>query len=390
MVVSVAVHGHCDPWFNEVQEAFKENFERGEEHGAAVCAIVDGRMVVDLWAGVAVRNPQQPWQRDTMANVYSATKGVSSLCLLHLADRGGLDLSQPVCSYWPEFATAGKGDVTVAQLLSHQAGLAAIDKPLPHQALYSQDTMARALAEQVPNFPLGSGHGYHAQTFGFLVAELVRRVAGISLGQYLRREIAGPRGIDFFIGFGPELDHRVARVTRPLGQTPPLGQPDFLSIFRSEPDSLTSVAFNNPKPKPGAVNTRAFRAAEMPGSNGHGTARALAQLYASAAGALDNRPLLSAEALAWCHQNLVDGPDQVLRVRTSFGAGFLRSHDAPFARMGASASESAFGHPGMGGSMGCADPAAGLGFGYVVNRASASILVDERARRLLDACTAAL
>lgn len=389
MVDKAVVSGVCDPWFSAVQDVFEQHFSDGLEQGAAVCVIVDGQIVVDLWAGATTRAQATPWQRDTIVNCYSATKGVSALCIHKLADEGRIDLDARVAKYWPEFGELGKERVTVAQLLSHQAGLSAIERPFAHESLYQHSVIAAALAAQAPSYPPGTSHSYHAQTFGFLVGELVRRVTGETLGEYLANSIAGPRGLDFQIGFGDGLDHRVAQVSRPLGALPPPGQPDLLSVFKQEPTSLTARAFRNPRPKPGAVHTRAYRAAELPGSNGHGTARALAGLYGAALG-IWGQPLLSAAALRRCCEVVVDGHDEVLRVPTRFGEGFMISAERDGARMGVGASNKTFGHPGMGGTMGCADPSAGLAFGYTVNRAAASILIDPRANRLLDAAFASI
>lgn len=385
----VPVHGECDPWFSRVREVFAELACREAAYGSAVCVIVEGRKVVDLFAGTASRRQARPWRDETLVNVYSATKGVSAMCVHTLVDRGLLELSRPVARYWPEFAAHGKGEVTIAQLLSHQAGLAAVAEPLPAEARYDWPRMIAALERSSPEPPPGQGHAYHAQTFGFLLGELVRRVTGGTLGRYLREEIAGPRGIDFWIGLGPEHDDRVAHVTRPLGLKPPPGQPDLTRVFQEESGSLSARAFGNPQPEPGAVNTRAFRAAELPGSNGHGHARALAQLYAAAVSAW-GPPLLSPTALSACFEPLVDGEDLVLRLPTRFSAGFLCKSDAPGSEFGHGSGPHTFGHPGMGGSLGCADPAAALGFGYVTNCASASIVIDTRPSVLLDACYACL
>lgn len=384
MTADVEVFGHCDPWFEPVREAFALHFARGLEHGASVALAIDGELVVDLWAGVASRRDGLAWERDTLVNLYSATKGVSALCLHLLADEGAIELDAPVASYWPEFAAGGKGEIRVRDVMCHRAGLAAIERPLPHDALYDHDRIATALAAQAPAWQVTEGHGYHPQTFGFLLGELVRRVSGRSLGTFVAERIAGPLGADLHIGLGPEHDPRVAHVTRPLGATPPPGQPDLLAVFKREPGSLTARAFANPSPSHGAVGTRAFRAAEIPGSNGHGNARALAQIY----GAVAAGELLSPAAVSACQQECAMGLDKVLRVVTRFGPGFMLSQ----AQGGGwfSPRSQAFGHPGMGGALGFADPAAGLGFGYAMNRAGASILVGERPRRLVEACYACL
>ncbi|HEX4354433.1 MAG TPA: serine hydrolase domain-containing protein, partial [Polyangiales bacterium] len=342
---------------------------------------VEGRLVVHLWAGLADRSERKAWREDTLVNVYSTTKGIGALCVQRLIDRGELDLDARVARDWPEFAAAGKGDITLRQLLGHRAGLAVLTPKLPHSALYDPQTMANALANEAPHWPPGSAHGYHALTFGFLLGELVRRVSGVTLGQYLRSQIAAPLEADVHIGLGPEDDARVAKVTRPLGEATPAGEVDLLRVWKSEPDSLTARAFNNPAPQPGAINTRAWRAAEMPSSNGHATALGLSRVYAAA---VDPRAgLLSAAGIARCSEEISYGKDLVLRVPTRFGPGFMLSQADGSGRIGPNLRS--FGHPGMGGSLGFADPDARIGFGYVMNRAGANILVGERPRRLIDA-----
>lgn len=377
--MSVQIHGECDPWFEPVREVFVDSFARGTERGAAVAVVIDGRPVVDLWGGVASARDKRGWQRDTIVNVYSAGKGIAALCLHRLADRGLIDLEATVASYWPGFAAEDKGAITVGQLLRHEAGLAAIDAPLPHDALYDQAAMAAALEVQAPLWVPGDGHGYHAQTFGFLVAELVQRVAGVGIGQYVRDEIAGPLGADFHFGVGAQDDARIAEVTRPLGLAPAPGQPDLAAVFRQQPTSLTTRAFCNPEPDRGAVNSRRWRAAEIPGSNGHGNARALASIYGALAAGTD---LLSAAAVARCGRGGAASEDRILRLPTRFGLGFMLSQLTGPGHF--SDHPGAFGHPGMGGSLGFADPGAGLGFGYTMNLAGASILVGERPARLAE------
>lgn len=386
---AVDIHGTCDARFAAVRAVFEHNFRELREIGAAVAVYADGHKVVDLYGGVRERTGQAPaWTSDSLVNVYSSTKGLAALCVQHLIDRGVLDPDARVASYWPEFAYAGKQDISVATLLAHRAGLAAITRRLPQQAIYNQQLMASALADQEPFWPPGTQHGYHAQTFGFLLAEIVRRAAGQTLGQYLREHIAGPLAADAYIGLPETLDARVAKVTRPLGEQPPADEVDLMAVWKREPGSLTALAFNNPAPQPGAVQTRAYRAAELPSSNGHASALGLARIYAAASGSpprelTSGARVFSAACVERCTEEHSYGDDLVLRVRTRFGPGFMLSQPAGSGRFGPNSRS--FGHPGMGGSLGFADPDAGLGFGYVMNRAGAGILIDERPRRLIDA-----
>jgi CubicO group peptidase (beta-lactamase class C family) len=368
---------------------FETNFRDLREIGAAVAVYIDGHKVVDLWGGVRERTGDKPaWTQDTLVNVYSCTKGLAALCVQQLIDRGKLDPDAPVAQYWPEFERQGKGEISLNTLLSHAAGLPAIMRRLPAQAVYNQPLMAAALADQAPHWIPGTAHGYHAQTFGFLLAEIVRRVAGCSIGQYLREQIAGPLGADAYIGLPAELDARVARVTRPLGEPTPEGEVDLTAVWKREPESLSALAFNNPPPQPGAAQTRDWRAAELPSSNGHASALGLARIYAAASGsAARDRPasteLFSAEARERCSKELRFGADLVLRIRTRFGPGLMLSQPQGSGRFGPN--PRSFGHPGMGGALGFADPDAHIGFGYVMNRAGAGILIDERPRRLIEA-----
>jgi CubicO group peptidase (beta-lactamase class C family) len=320
-----------------------------------------------------------------LANVFSTTKGLSALCIQHLVDRALLDLDAPVADYWPEFAAAGKGDIRLCELLSHRAGLAAVVERLPAGALYDHDRIARTLASQAPVWELGTQHGYHAQTFGFLLAELVRRVTGRTLGQYLRDEIAGPIAADVHIGLAAEHDRRVAKLTRPLEVLTPRGETDLMYVWKHEPDSLTARAFTNPPATPGATQTRAYRAAEIPASNGHVTALGLSRVYSAV---VAGTSVLSRQGAARCSEEYVFGPDLVLRMTTRFGPGFMLSQ--PQGSGYFSPNLRSFGHPGMGGSLGFADPDARIGFGYVMNRIGGAILVDERPRRLIDALYACI
>ena len=202
--------GHCAAGFERVRDAFAENFARGGEVGATVAATVDGRLVVDLWAGHADAARTRPWTRDTIVDIASSTKGLTTICAHRLVDVGLLDLEAPVARYWPEFAQAGKATIPVHFLLSHRAGLPAIDEPLPTEALYDWNRMTGALAAQKPWWEPGTQHGYHIFTFGYLVGEVVRQITGKTLGTYFREEVAEPLGIDCHIGLAAEHDGRVA------------------------------------------------------------------------------------------------------------------------------------------------------------------------------------
>ncbi len=384
-----AIQGSCQPRFAAVQAAFAQNLQHHDEIGAAVAVVLNGELVVDVWAGHADLARTRPWERDTLVNVYSCTKGMTALCAHRLVSEGRLDLDTPVAEYWPEFAQAGKAALPVRWLLGHRAGLAAIRRVLPGEALYDWDAMCAALAAETPWWTPGTAHGYHAVTFGWLVGEVVRRIVGKSLGTYFRQEIAEPLGLDFHVGL-PEPEHgRVAE----MSGIPMLADDDrvhLAAVILSDPEGLAARAFMNPPSMALGVNNAAWRSAEIPGANGHGTARALARVYGVLArgGDQDGVHLLDRAGIARCREEQSHGPDLVLPVSTRFGLGFMLPQERHDARFGPS--PHAFGHPGAGGSVGFADPDSRVGFGYVMNRMGPHILLDPRATALIDAVYGAL
>jgi CubicO group peptidase (beta-lactamase class C family) len=387
MQTDLKIEGTCDARFAAVRETFVNNFSAFGETGAAVALTLDGRPVVDLWAGHADAARTQPWQRDTIVNVYSTTKGMTAICAHRLVDQGRLDLDAPAARYWPEFAQAGKAALPVRYLLSHQAGLPAISQALPPDAAYHWDTMTSALAAQEPWWVPGTTHGYHALTYGWLVGEIVRRISGRSVGTFFRDEVARPLGVDFHIGLGVEHDARTAQMIAPPPPTP--DQADLFIEMLKDPDALLFKTFVNPTVPLDAVNSREWRAAEIPAANGHTTARALARVYGALAcgGALDGTQVLSREGIDRALASQADGPDAVLPLHTHMALGFMLS--TPKEKMGPN--PRAFGHGGMGGSMAFADPEARLGFGYTMNEMHVGLwLIDPRAAALIEAVYASL
>jgi CubicO group peptidase (beta-lactamase class C family) len=381
----IDIHGHCDPRFAAVAQVFEENFRLRDEVGAAVAVTWNNEPVVDLWAGSADQGRTIPWQRDTIANVYSTTKGIVAMCAHRLVDEGRLDLDAPVARYWPEFAQRGKERIPVRWLLSHRCGLPAVRRLLPEEALYDWQAMTAALAEEEPWWAPGEKHGYEAVTFGWLVGEVVRRITGKSPGTYFREEIAEPLGVDFHIGL-PDVEHgRVAE----MSLLPPAGPGEdgaqLASVILGDPEGISARAFINPPSMVLGVNYAEWRRAEIPGANGHGSARALARLYGALAsnGEVDGVRVLSPEGVERCRSEQSRGPDAVLLVETCFGLGFMLPQNRPDARYGPN--PKAFGHPGAGGSLGFADPEARIGFGYVMNRMGPHILLDPRAIALVGA-----
>jgi CubicO group peptidase (beta-lactamase class C family) len=383
--MSTEMHGHCDERFAAVRETFAEGFRSRNEIGAAVAVTLDGRSVVDLWAGHADLARTRAWQRDTIVNLYSTTKGMTALCAHQLVERGQLDLDAPVTRYWPEFGQAGKERIPVRWLFSHRAGVPAVKELLPPDSLYDWDTMCAALAAQAPWWEPGTAHGYHALTIGWLLGELVRRLTGSSLGTYFRDEIARPLGLDLYIGLPDAEHHRVAEMSEiPTDQIDPEAV-GLAQIIMSDPQSMSALAFLNPPALALGVNNPEWRRAEIPGANGHGAARDLARVYGALArgGSVDGVHVLGPESVARCGAEQSFGPDLVLQITTRFGLGFMLTQDRLDARYGPS--RRAFGHPGAGGSLGFADPDNRIGFGYVMNRMGPNILLDPRAIALIEA-----
>ena len=307
-----------------------------------------------------------------------------AVCAHQLVSSGKLDLDAPVARYWPEFAQAGKKDLPVRFLLSHRAGLPAISKPLPAEALFDWDIMCSALAEQQPWWKPGEKHGYHAMTFGFLVGELIRRITGESPRDYLRTKLAAPLHADFQIGLSERDENRVAEII--AAPPPPPGAPNpMAALLSAKPESVTARTLANPPSvsAPGVSNSPAWRRAQLPAANGHGTARALAQVYGalSRGGEIGGVRVIAPEAIRRFSEEQSSGLDEVLLIPTRFSLGFMMS--LPSASMGPGTRS--FGHPGAGGSLGFADPDAKIGFGYIMNQMNAGILIDQRATALINA-----
>lgn len=384
-----AIEGECEARFGRVREAFARNFAEAGEAGASVAVALDGELAVDLWAGRAGRGGARPWRRDTVVCVYSTTKGIVALAAHMLVERGLLDLDAPVAAVWPEFARAGKERLPLRLLLTHEAGLPVIDADLPAGAELDWTTMTDALARQAPAWPPGERQGYHTATFGWLVGEVVRRASGRTVGAFIREEIAEPLGVDFLLGFGPEEDGRVADLLRARGAAPAASS--ALAQAMADPQSLTARSFNvAPRGPDKGPNSRAFRASEQPSANGHTNARALAAIYGAlaAGGVWRGRRLARADTVRRMAEERTLGEDAILRMPVRRSAGFM----LPVPGTGDARGPNAFGHAGMGGSLGFADPDAGIGFGYAMNQLWASTLDgdDPRADRLVRAVYASL
>jgi CubicO group peptidase (beta-lactamase class C family) len=390
------IQGSCAPEFDQVREEFARNFAERGEVGASVCVTVDGETVVDLWGGTADPGSGRPWTDDTITHVWSATKGATALCAHMLASRGLLDLNAPVAAYWPEFAKNGKDGLLVRHLLSHQAGLPAVREPLPPGAFYDWALMTDALAREEPFWRPGTRNGYHALTFGYLVGEIVRRVSGRSLGTFFREEVAEPLGIDFWLGLPEEHEPRVAPTipAAPPGPGDPV--PSFYVAALTDPTSVQGLVIGNSGGYmliPGESDTRAAHAAEFGAVGGITNARGLAGMYRALA--LGGGPLVSPDQLALMSPvTSATSVDAVMLVPTRFSLGFVKNADnrhLPVAdRDSILMSDEAFGHIGMGGSLGFVDPRARLSFGYTMNVQRFGIAIDERCQSLIDAVYPAL
>ncbi len=386
------VGGTVAPRFEPVREQFMVNFARRGELGAACAAYVRGEKVVDLWGGFRDRARSEPWEQDTMVMVYSTSKGVAATAIALAQSRGLLDYDATVASFWPEFAAADKGQITVRQLLAHQAGLAVIAEPLNARHLGDLDAMAATLARQPTAWKPGTRHGYHALSLGWYEGEIIRRVDPThrSLGQFFAQEIAAPLGIEFYFGLPADVPgERVAPIygSSLLGtlrhvRTMPRG---MITAF-ARPRSLTARVFANPRVRGAAdLDGPRYRAVENPAAGGIGQVRSIARLYdALARGGADLglTPQTMAELMAPAVAPSKGSRDLVLTVEASYALGFVRP-TANF-RFGSDDGR-AFGHPGAGGSFAFADPATEVAFAYAPNRLGHHLRDDPREKALRDA-----
>ena len=366
---------------------FEQNFVARGEVGASVCLRdAAGRALVDLWGGTHA-DEQTPWARDTMSIVFSCTKAATALCAQLLIDRGALDPDALVTRYWPEFGAQGKDGTTVRDMLAHRSGVPALRAPVKADGFLDFDYVAKQLAEETPFWKPGTAHGYHMVTFGWTVGELVRRVSGKSLGQFFKDEIAMPYGVDFHIGLPNAEFHRVSKlqVYKPAPKETPS---TFVQAMLADPTGLQALAFGNN----GGwyFDTPDSWRAEIGGAGGISNARGLATMFGTIFG---ETPLLSKSRLDALRTPVSEGMDETLCIPTRFGEGFMLSIDnRDLAGEGQSAimGDGAFGHVGMGGSIGFADPDAGISFGYTMNKMGGGILLNDRGQLLIDAVYACL
>jgi len=308
--------GTCDARFGAVREALERNIDSGEEVGASIVVDLDGEIAVDLWGGFRDEAGTQPWTRDTITNVWSTTKTVTSLAALMLVERGQLDVDAPVAAYWPEFAANGKQDVLVRHVMSHTSGVSGLDQPAVPEDLYDWEKSTARFAAQAPWWTPGAASGYHALNFGHLIGEVLRRITGSSLRQFVADEIAGPLGADFQIGAAESDWERIADVIPP----PPLP----FDLAALGPDSLVVKTFTGPAVEASEANTPAWRRADIGAANGHGNARSVARILSALprGGAVDGVRLLSPDTIGLVFREQAYGVDQVLGVPMRFGIGY--------------------------------------------------------------------
>ncbi len=368
-----------DPRFAGLRDALAQGFTDGMEHGAALAVTVDGVVVADLWGGHADAARTRPWQADTLVNVWSVTKGVVALAVAQLVEQGKLDYAKPLAAVWPEFAANGKGGITLDLAMSHQAGLNGIAVAITDDEFLAWTPYVNALAAMQPLWEPGSRCVYHMLSYGHLAGEPIRRVTGGTVGQYIATHIAGPLGVPFFVGVPEREDYRCAEIV-------PGPLVNAAMDMLAEGPYWHSV--RNPKPEATIPNHRAWRAAEVPGGNGHSNARALATIYGALAmgGVWNGTRIITEAGLKAATSVRVQGEDASFKLPTAYGAGF-RLEDVFY---GPNA-DVAFGHSGWGGSFTFADPRARIGFAYVTSyMREFEDGIDVRRKRLVDAVYAAL
>lgn len=378
--------GFVAPGWEAVRTAFETNLASGEEVGAGAAVYHRGRLVVDITGGWFDETHSAPYGPDTLQLVFSTTKGITAIAVAICVQRGLLAYDQPVSRYWPEFAAHGKADATVAQLLSHQCGLFSVQGEITLEEVLDWPTITERLADTKPEWPIGSTHGYHAVTYGYLAGELVRRVdpAHRGIGRFVQDEIAGPLGAEFYIGLPEPLEPRVSPLVGQLlaKNEDPAIQAMIDQFMGPDSNAGRALSLNGALAEEGLFNSRAVHAAEIPAANGITNAASLARIYAATMGPVDGVQLVERETLEVARTTVTpEGEaDACLLVATAFGMGFMtNAMFTPFAGPGS------YGHPGAGGSVGMAHPERELAVGYVMNQMATNLAGDVRAQRLIDA-----
>ena len=388
---SLPLSGTCAPGWEQVRDAVHTNFAAGEEVGCSVAVYHKGKLVVDLVAGWADRAKTKEYADDALQVVFSTTKGVTATAVAMCVERGLLSYELPVAHYWPEFAQNGKGNVTVAQLLSHQAGLYTVERHMELEEILHWNTITAELAGMAPLWEPGTEHGYHALTFGWLAGELIRRVDGRGVGQFIQEEIAGPLGVEIYVGLPEALENRVVPLLQGRDPNEP-AQPETEEARQVRELLEQFMGPNTPGGKAlslsgswtgeGLFNRSDVLRAEIPAANGATNARSLAAMYAALQHPVNGVQLLSGamREAAFTVQTPANEADKCLVVPTSFAMGYMAASDfTPYA------GEGSCGHPGFGGSVAFLQPQRELAFCFAMNYLAANLAGDTRAKTLMDA-----
>jgi CubicO group peptidase (beta-lactamase class C family) len=377
------INGYCDPKFQAVEDAFTQCFTEHGDIGASAAVSVEGEMVVDLWGGFADKDRSRPWEENTLALIFSATKGMVTTAVHMLVERGQIDLDSPIATYWPEYAQNGKESVTLRHVMSHTAGLPFIDAKLYMGAPYDWETMVEACAAQKPEWEPGTQLAYHSTTFGWIVGEVIHRVSGQMPGQFIAHEIAEPLHAEIYLGLPESYDSNVADWVWPEQSSSPAPPPEPPSDSPSYRDRIGSIM--SPNLPHDAPNTLEWRRAEIPAGNGYANARGMAKVYRPLAldGVHDGVRLMGRSTIEAAIIEQATGYDHILEIdnaRRAVGYKLVGPE------MGESYGHRAFGHPGLGGAIGVADPDKRMSMGYVMNKVWGGARgTDPRASSLADA-----
>jgi len=367
------IHGECDPQFSKVKEAFEKLYQEDREIGSCFAVYKDGKPLIDLWGGFQDKEKTKPWQKDNLVTVYSTTKGVAAFCIALAMEKGLLKYEEKVSTYWPEFATNGKADITVGMLMSHQAGICS-PETRNLEDYYNQNLMAEKLAGMTPIWEPGTASGYHSMTFGWLTSELILRVTGKSLGTFFREQVGDQHEIDFFIGLPESEDHRVAELV-PFELVSNRNSEQQVELTEAQKSQANSAGTLN------IHNTKAWRQAEIPSANGQGSAGGLAKLYSLIVPEDNSLKLLKDDTVNQMTTMQIEGRDLVLAVQVRWGVGFiLNKHKIIYGPI-----EGTFGHSGYGGSCAFGDPENKIGVSYVMNRMLDNFNADGRSIELINA-----
>ena len=366
----MSIHGTCEKKFQPVKELFQEIHQSGREVGSSFSVYKDGIPLIDIWSGYTDKEKNKEWKRDTLANVWSTTKGITALTIAHAYEQGILDYEEKVSTYWPEFASNGKEEITVGMLLSHQAGICGSNTDNVND-YYDQEIMATELAQMEPLWKPGTASGYHSLTYGWLASELIIRLTGKTLGTYFRDEIAIPNEIDFYIGLPESEEHRVAEMV-PFPKKENQNKEMDLNVAKKFSDKGPNLLKHQ--------NTREWRQAEIASANGQGCASGIAKLYSLVVTDDLSKKILNNSTIQTMSEERIAGRDLVLGVVTRWGAGFVMNmHKIIYGPV-----EGSFGHSGWGGSCGFGDPVNNIGMSYVMNKMANNLAADGRSIELIN------